>query len=83
MVLEAAAAQAGNQPISPRHLPPTIGADPGTGTNGDLPTLEELERQHITEVMQRTGGNRTRAAMILGIASSTLYEKVRRYRIEC
>ena len=83
LVLEAAAAQAGNQPISPRHLPPAIGADPGTGTNGDLPTLEELERQHITEVMQRTGGNRTRAALILGIASSTLYEKVRRYRIEC
>ncbi len=32
--------------------------------------------------MRRTGGVRTRAAQALGIATSTLYEKLKRYRIE-
>jgi transcriptional regulator with AAA-type ATPase domain len=82
-VLEAAVAQAGNQPIAPRHLPPAIGAESGASPAAELQTLEEVERQHIVEVMQRTFGNRTRAAQVLGIASSTLYEKLKRYRIDC
>lgn len=81
-VLEAASAQAGNQPIAPRHLPPAIGSESGTSPAAELATLEEVERQHIVEVMHRTGGNRTRAAQVLGIASSTLYEKLKRYRID-
>jgi DNA-binding NtrC family response regulator len=32
--------------------------------------------------MQRLGGNRARVAQALGIANSTLYEKLKRYRIE-
>lgn len=79
LVLEAAAAQAGDQPIAPRHLPPTISAEPEAAP--EVPTLEEVERLHIAGVMQRTGGNRTRASQILGIATSTLYEKLKRYRI--
>jgi transcriptional regulator with GAF, ATPase, and Fis domain len=81
LVLESASAQAGGQPISPRHLPPSIANDPTAGT-ADVPTLEAVERQHILDVMQRTGGNRTRAAQLLGIANSTLYEKLKRYCIE-
>lgn len=81
-VLEDAAAKAGNQPIAPRHLPPAIGSESGAPPAAELPTLEEVERQHIVEVMQRTGGNRSRAAQVLGIASSTLYEKLKRYCID-
>jgi DNA-binding NtrC family response regulator len=78
LVLESAAAQAGSQPIAPRHLPPPLDAD-STSLLPEVPTLEILERQHIQEVMARTGGNRTRAAVVLGIASSTLYDKLKRY----
>jgi transcriptional regulator with AAA-type ATPase domain/pSer/pThr/pTyr-binding forkhead associated (FHA) protein len=82
-VLEAAVAQAGNNPIAPRHLPPSIGSESGAPPAAELPTLEEVEREHIVMVMHRTGGNRTRAAQVLGIASSTLYEKLKRYCIDC
>lgn len=80
LVLEAAAAQAGDQPIAPRHLPPNIAAEPA-GATPEVVTLEEVERLHILEVLQRTGGNRMRASQLLGIATSTLYEKMKRYNI--
>jgi len=42
-------------------------------------TLEELERQHILRVVEQTGGNRERAAAVLGISARTLYRKLREY----
>lgn len=78
--VESAAAQAADQPIAPRHLPQAITGE--AGTPSDVPTLEEMERAHIVDVLQRTGGNRSRSAHLLGIAVSTLYEKLRRYRID-
>ena len=45
--------------------------------NGSFPTLHEVEEFFITEAMQRTGGNQTLAAQLLGIAQSTLS---RRYK---
>ena len=42
-------------------------------------TLEELERRHILRVLAEAGGNRERAAAILGISARTLYRKLREY----
>jgi len=42
-------------------------------------TLEELEREHILEVLKHSDGNRERTAAILGISSRTLYRKIREY----
>jgi DNA-binding NtrC family response regulator len=42
-------------------------------------TLEQLERQHILRVLDETGGNRERAAAVLGISARTLYRKLREY----
>jgi DNA-binding NtrC family response regulator len=42
----------------------------------ELLTLEEIERRHIERVLQATGGNRPRAAKILGINVSTIYRKL-------
>jgi DNA-binding NtrC family response regulator len=42
-------------------------------------TLDELERQHILRVLNETGGNRERAAAVLGISARTLYRKLREY----
>lgn len=44
-------------------------------------TLDELERQHILRVLEETGGNRERAAAILGISARTLYRKLREYEM--
>jgi transcriptional regulator with AAA-type ATPase domain len=79
LVLESATAQAADQPIAPRHLPPTIATAAAEAATPDIPTLEQIERTHIQDVMERTGGNRTKAAAVLGIATSTLYEKLRRF----
>jgi DNA-binding NtrC family response regulator len=43
--------------------------------------LEAVERRHIALALQHTGGNKRRAAHLLGIARSTLIQKVRRYQI--
>ena len=45
-------------------------------------TLAELEREYIARVLQAEGGNKTRAAEVLGIDPSTLYRKLNRYGFE-
>ncbi|HLG97882.1 MAG TPA: sigma-54 dependent transcriptional regulator [Bryobacteraceae bacterium] len=44
--------------------------------------LGELERRQILRVLQETGGNKTRAAEILGIQRRTLYKKLARIERE-
>ena len=46
------------------------------------PTLETIERAYILWVLQSEGGNKTRAADVLGIDPSTLYRKLSRYGVE-
>ena len=43
------------------------------------PSLDVIERAYIMWVLQAEGGNKTRAAEILGIDPSTLYRKLSRY----
>jgi DNA-binding NtrC family response regulator len=47
---------------------------------GVLP-MEELERRAIAEALANTHGDRGRAAVMLGIGRTTLYRKLKRYRI--
>ena len=42
-------------------------------------SLEAAERRHIALTLQHTGGNKRRAALLLGISRSTLLHKVRKY----
>jgi DNA-binding NtrC family response regulator len=44
-----------------------------------LPTLEEVERQHIERVLHLRGWDMNRAAADLGIGRSTLFRKVKEY----
>jgi len=48
-------------------------------SNTPARTLDELEREHILRVLEETGGNRERAAIVLGISARTLYRKLREY----
>lgn len=43
-------------------------------------SLEEVERQAILAVLERTGGNQSQAARVLGISDRTLRERIRKYR---
>ncbi|CAN5830272.1 hypothetical protein BH24GEM1_BH24GEM1_14330 [soil metagenome] len=44
--------------------------------------LEAAERRHIALTLRYTGGNRRRAAQLLGISRSTLLHKVRKYGLD-
>ena len=45
-------------------------------------SLDAAERRHIALMLRHTGGNRRRAAQLLGISRSTLLHKVRKYALD-
>jgi DNA-binding NtrC family response regulator len=47
-----------------------------------LPTVDELERRYLLHVLETTGGNRKRAAEIMGINRRTLYRMAERLQQE-
>ena len=57
---------------------PEIGGEPPSLEEGVL-SLVELERRHILRVVRLLGGNKARAADLLGIDRSTLYRRLERY----
>jgi Nif-specific regulatory protein len=44
--------------------------------------IEGIEKQLVSETLQKTGGNRSRASSLLGITRQGLLNKIKRYRIE-
>jgi len=57
--------------------PPVLAGDP-------LPLVDALliaERQLISQALSRVGGNRDRAAIVLGISRRALYDKLKRWRL--
>jgi DNA-binding NtrC family response regulator len=55
------------------------GAAPDNGTTG---SLDQMEKEHIIKVLKETGGNKKKAAEILGIERRTLYNKAKRLGID-
>lgn len=45
-------------------------------------SLADAERRHIAQVLRHTHGNRRQAALLLGMARSTLLAKIRLYGLE-
>ena len=68
---------------SPRSLTPKGTPVPGLPEDGtDLRAmLEAVEDRMIGEALERTGGNKNRAAELLGLNRTTLVEKLRRKRV--
>ena len=70
----------GNAPEIPLDvLPPELGGQRwlrSGAAGGTEPTLAEVERAHVLGVLARTGGNKARAARILGIDYKTLLRKL-------
>jgi DNA-binding NtrC family response regulator len=57
--------------IRPEHL--ALGASSGASTSADVfRSLEDVEHEHVRKVLEATGGNKSRAAEILGISRPRL-----------
>jgi two-component system response regulator HydG len=84
--LERAAVVSESGVIEPRHLPDRVREAPEARLVDEPappnPTMEVIERAYIHWVLEAEGGNKTRAAEVLGIDPSTLYRKLNRYGIE-
>jgi DNA-binding NtrC family response regulator len=79
-VVERGVALATGRKLTPAQLPPALvdrAVHVVRATGDNLPTLEEREAEYIRWVLNRTGGNRTRAAEILGIDRVSLWRKLK------
>jgi transcriptional regulator of acetoin/glycerol metabolism len=52
---------------------------PASSEPGAIPSLDEIERRHITRVLTAAHGNKTLAARILGVDRKTLHRKLSQY----
>jgi transcriptional regulator with PAS, ATPase and Fis domain len=78
--VEYAVVLAGNERIRPEHLPqdPMGGEqDPLECLAEDMPPYDELERRYIRLVLDRTQGNKSEAARVLGMSMSTLWRRLK------
>lgn len=84
-VLERAALLAQGGAIDERHLPDRVRAAPLPDTPIRLPpeglSLEELEVALIKQALARAGGNKSRAAELLGLTRHTLLYRLEKYKI--
>ena len=77
--LERALLMSSDNRITPGALPPAWLVARGPGK---MPSLEDIEREYIAEVLIRTRGKKTKAAEVLGITRKTLLEKRKKYGME-
>ncbi len=83
-VIESAAAMANGAMLEPRHLvffKPRRKDASLSGVELAGKSLETIERAAIMQSLERCKGNKTHAAKALGISTSTLYEKVKKYSL--
>jgi len=83
--VEHAAAVGNGGVIGAEDLPERIrraaGEGPGGSRGGDG-SLDSCVRRALADALRRSGGNRRKAARILGIGEATLYRKLKKYDLE-
>ena len=58
-----------------------VSNNPALELGGPVLSLREMERILILKVLKLTHGNRGKAAKLLGVARSTLFEMLKRHKI--
>jgi len=62
--------------------PPAVSSAAPSGGAVVTGSLDQMEKDHIIKVLKETGGNKKKAAEILGIERRTLYNKAKRLGID-
>ena len=71
----------GQATIGIEQLPPDLRQRATTDRRYLAQSLSEVERHHIERTLRHHGGNRTRAALELGISRATLINKIKAYSL--
>ena len=71
----------GQATINWEQLPPDLRQRSPTDRRYQPQSLSEMERQHIERTLRHHSGNRTRAALELGISRATLINKIKAYSL--
>ncbi|MBC2709515.1 MAG: sigma 54-interacting transcriptional regulator [Desulfosarcina sp.] len=71
--------------IGADHLPPQILATPSTCTPPELvkhESLDDVKRRRLVDALNRTGGNQSEAARLLGISRTSVWNQMKKYRVQ-
>ena len=65
-------------------LPPSVVYGTGNDSEADqtVTSLQQVERRAILKALEETGGDRLRAAKLLGIGKTTIYRKLKEYGLD-
>ena len=63
-----------------RHLPREIEREDRSSKlmEGEIPTLQDIEDQHVLHVLESTGDNKSQTARVLGISRQSLIDRLKR-----
>jgi DNA-binding NtrC family response regulator len=81
-ILERALLLGDQQLLTAKDLHFEVQADHDQLDEGAITTLEEVEKKYIARALRLLGGTVPEVAKRLGIPRSSLYNKIRQYRIE-
>jgi len=68
-------------PVEPVNYDLVDAEKPANEEEDTFPTLEEMERDLIYRALQKSGGNKRKAAQMLAISERTLYRKIKEYSL--
>lgn len=80
-IIERASILAEGDRITVDLLPPEFHQNTQPSHLSTSSSLEDVERSHIKRVLDHVDGNKSKAADILGIGTSTLYRKIEEYNL--
>jgi len=81
-VVESSVIMSKGKVIEPEALPSKFAGDISQMKTTGVKTLAEIEKDHIFKVLQENNNNKLKTAQILGIDRTTLYSKLKLYKIE-
>jgi DNA-binding NtrC family response regulator len=65
--------------LGPKAAHAAASVEPAVTSDGELPTLREIERRHIARVLAHTDWNKRRTCAVLDISRPTLDRKIEEY----